>query len=96
MSNGTYIVYLAHRFKVNLENPVFFTPDVEMSATLGIYPLLKDVGPAPEISRKGGSCMDAVAGTHTSHAHGGKRLSRGGLKNQEDGSERKKQDSVSV
>lgn len=45
-----------------MENPVFFPPNLNISAALGIYQLLKDTGPVPKISRKEGSCMDGVAG----------------------------------
>lgn len=49
-------------------------PDLEVSAALGIYKLLKDTGPELQISRKEGSRTDAVAGrTRLTH-----RLGRGG------------------
>lgn len=44
----------------NVENLVFFPPNLEISVALGIYQVLKDIGPAPQISRKEASCMDAV------------------------------------
>lgn len=51
-------------------------PDLEVSAALGIYKLLKDEGPELQISRKEGSRTDAVAGrTRLTH-----RLGRGGRK----------------
>lgn len=44
----------------NVENPVFFPPNLEISVALGIYQVQKDIGPAPQISRKEASCMDGV------------------------------------
>lgn len=76
-----------------MENPVFSPPNLEVSAALGIYQLLKDIGPAPKISRKEGSRMDGVAGrTRLTHVEGS---SSPRTENQEDGL-REKQDSVSV
>lgn len=73
----------------NVENPVFFPPNLEISVALGIYQVLKDIGPAPQISRKEASCMDGVV-------HGDAYVSRTrrgndspGIVNQEDGLERK-------
>lgn len=36
----------------NVENPIFFLPNLDISAALRIYQLLKDTGPVPKISRK--------------------------------------------
>lgn len=59
-----------------MENPVFFPPNLENFCGVGDLSTAERYRPsAPKISRKEGSCMDGVAGTHMSHAHGGKRLS---------------------
>lgn len=77
-----------------MENPVFFPPNLEISAALGIYQLLKDIGPAPKISRKEGSCMDGVAErTHLTHMGGNDSL---GIEKPGGWIGEEKQDSVSV
>lgn len=70
------------RRKVCQHGKVLFPslPDLEISAALGIYKLLKDTGPELQISRKEGSHTDGVAGrtrlTHRLGREGGrKRLS---------------------
>lgn len=72
----------------NAEIPVSFPPNLEISAALGIYQVLKDIGPALQISRKEGSRMDSAAGdANVSRTR--REKDSPGIVNQEDGSERK-------
>lgn len=86
-SNGKYISLTGLKAD-NLENPVFIPSNLEISAARRLYRLLKDIGPAAaEISRKGGSYMDGVAGhIRLTHMEGN---GSPGIENQEDGLERK-------
>lgn len=72
----------------NAEIPVFFPPNLEISAVLGIYQVLKDIGPARQISRKEGSRMKSAAGD-ASVSRTRREKDSPGIVNQEDGSERK-------
>lgn len=89
MSNGTYISQTGLK-PDNVENPVFFLPNVEISATLRIYQLLKDIGPGAADKQERGIMYGwrGVAGTHTRLTHTEGNDSPG-IENQEDGLERK-------